>query len=191
VKNSGNIVIWGAWAVFGAGLMASGCKSAPPLSQDSALQMIQAKYDQSQPTASDIVVTDLGMREGVTAKYWEGVKKYPNGFWADFKLTPEGKKLVKLANGTDTINWRPPGPNDPHYAVVVTTLGTQRLKAHDIVEIQDVGDSKVAVYTEDVDLSGIPDPLRGIAQNPGNQLSTRRHATFVLTNGAWALESIE
>ena len=26
------------------------------------------------------------MGEGVVAKYWTGLKRYPNGFWADFKL---------------------------------------------------------------------------------------------------------
>jgi len=35
----------------------------------------------------------------VTAKYWDRVKAYPNNYWADFKLTDEGKKVVTLAKG--------------------------------------------------------------------------------------------
>jgi hypothetical protein len=131
------------------------------------------------------------MREGVTAKYWEGVKKYPNGYWADFKLTPDGKKVVKLANGGDTIEWRPEGPSDDHYSITMTTVAANRLKAHAIQNIDDVGDSKTAVFTEDIDLSDLPDPLQSIAQNPGNELSTTRHATFALDGGAWKLQSIQ
>jgi hypothetical protein len=191
VRNTGKLHIWGALALLGAGLVAAGCKSAPPLSQADALSMIQAKYDQSAPVNTDIVVNDLGMREGVTAKYWEGVKKYPNGYWADFKLTPDGKKVVKLANGGDTIEWRPEGPSDDHYSITMTTVAANRLKAHAIQNIDDVGDSKTAVFTEDIDLSGLPDPLQSIAQNPGNELSTTRHATFALDGGAWKLQSIQ
>ena len=32
---------------------------------------------------------------------------YPNKFWADFTLTPEGKKLVKLPEGWRRDQWRP------------------------------------------------------------------------------------
>lgn len=191
VRNTGKLHIWGALAVLGAGLAVAGCKSAPPLSQADALSMVQAKYDQSAPVNTDIVVTDLGMRQGVTAKYWLGVKKYPNGYWADFKLTPDGQKLVKLASGADTIEWRPEGPSDDHYSVTVTTVAANHLKARNVQDIQDVGDSKVVKYTEDINLSGLPDPLQAIAQNPGNQLSTTRSATFALDGGAWKLQSIQ
>jgi hypothetical protein len=33
--------------------------------------------------------------------------------------------------------------------------------------------------------------LQNIAHDPMNKLSTQRVATFVLTNGAWTLQSIE
>lgn len=191
MRNAGKLHIWGTLALLGAGLAAAGCKSAPPLAQADALTMIQAKYDQSAPVNTDIVVNDLGMRQGVTAKYWEGVKKYPNGYWADFKLTPDGKKLVKLSSAGDTIEWRPEGPNDDHYMITITTVGANHLKARDIQSIEDVGDTKVVAFTEDVNLSGLPDPLQGIAHNPGNQLSTARHATFALDGGAWKLQSIQ
>ncbi len=191
MKNAGKIHILGALALLGVGLLAAGCKSAPPLAQADALSMIQAKYDQSPPVNTDIVVSDLGMRQGVTAKYWEGIKKYPNGYWADFKLTPDGKKVVKLSNGGDTIQWRPDGPNDPHYSITVTTVAANHLKARDIHNIEDVGNTKTAEYTEDVDLSGLPDALQSIAQDPGNQLSTMRSATFALDGGAWKLQSIQ
>ena len=47
------------------------------------------------------------MRMGVTDKYWDRTKIYPNKFWADFNLTPDGKKALKLQNGGDVIQWRP------------------------------------------------------------------------------------
>jgi len=191
VKSVRKLQKLGAMALLGVGLAVAGCKSAPPLSQADALKMIQANYDQAQPANTDIVVNDLGMRQGVTAKYWEGTKKYPNGYWADFKLTPEGKKLVKLASGGDTIEWRPESPNDPHYSVTMTTVAGNRLKARDVQDIEDVADTKTAGFTEDVDLSSLPDALQGIAHNPGNQLSTHRSATFVQSDGGWKLKSVQ
>ena len=186
-----NLQTYGTLALLSVGLAVAGCKSAPPLSQADALKMIQAKYDSSQPVNTDIVINDLGMRQGVTAKYWVGIKKYPNGYWADFKLTPDGQKLVKLSGGGDTIQWRPDGPNDPHYSITVTTVAANKLKARDVQDIEDVGDSKTAAFTEDVDLSGLPDALQNIAQNPGNQLSTHRTATFTQSGGAWTLQTVQ
>jgi len=190
VKRAGILQILGALAFVSVGLVGSGCKSAPELTQASAASMIQANYDQSAPAAVNIVVNDLGMREGVTAKYWEGIKKDPNGYWADFKLTPDGKKLVKLASGGDTIEWRPDGPTDPNYAVTMTTLAANRMKPVNIGEVQDDGDGKTVAFSEAVNLDGLPDALQGIAHNPGNTLSTRRHASFVLAGGAWKLDSV-
>lgn len=186
----GKCGILGTLAVLSVGMLGIGCKSAPELTQTEAASMIQSNYAQSQPTTTDIVVDDLGMRQGMTAKYWQGVKKYPNGYWADFKLTPDGKKLVKLANGGDTIEWRPDGPNDPHYAITVTTVATNRPKINNIGNVEDNGDGKTVAFTEDVNLDGLPDPLTGIAHNPGNTLSIRRRADFVLANGAWKLDSV-
>jgi hypothetical protein len=37
----------------------------------------------------------------------------------------------------------------------------------------------------------MPDALQGIAHNPGNKLSTKRHADFVLDNGVWTLKGIQ
>jgi hypothetical protein len=152
--------------------------------------MIKANYDQAAPASINIVVNDLGMREGVTAKYWAGVKKYPNGYWADFKLTPDGKKLIKLPNGGDTIEWRPDGPNDPHYSITLTTIATNRPKPVSIGQAEDVSNGKSVAFNEDVNLDALPDPLKTIAQNPGNMLSTPRHASFVQANGAWKLDSV-
>jgi hypothetical protein len=178
-------------AVLSAGLLGAGCKSAPELTQADAKSMIQANYDQSAPVPLNIVVNDRGMQEGLTAKYWQGLKKYPNGYWADFKLTPDGKKLVKLTDGTDVIQWRPDGPSDPHYSVTLTTIAGNRLKPVNIGDIQDDGAGKTVAFSEDVNMDGMPNPLQGIAQNRGNQLSTPRHANFVLANGAWKLDSIK
>lgn len=181
-----------ALGVLGTGFMLlAGCKSAPPLSKDQALALIQAKYDAAAAAPFTIAVDDMGMQEGVSAKYWVGMKRYPNGYWGDFKLTPDGKKVLTLASGGDTIEWRPDGPKDANYVVAVNTVTTSHFKARDLGDLQDQpGGSKMADFTEDVVLAGIPEPLQGIAHNPGNQLSTKRTAIFVLNNGAWTLQSI-
>jgi hypothetical protein len=190
VKNRGKAGLAGL-ALLCAALLAAGCKQAPELTQADATSLIQANYAQAAPVSIDIVVNDLGMREGVDAKYWEGVRKFPNGYWADFKLTPDGKKLVKLESGGDTIEWRPDGPDDPHYVITVTTLGVSHLKALNIGDVEDNGGAKSVTFTEAKDLTGLPDTLQRMAHNSGNTLSTRRHANFILANGAWSLQSIE
>lgn len=182
----------GAIVLLGAGVLLAGCKSAPPLTKADALAMIQAKYDQAPAAGVSITVGDLGMRQGVLDKYWVEAKRYPNGYWADFALTPDGKKALKLASGGDVIQWRPENPADKSFVVVVVTQAANHLKARDISDIQDeVGGMKTAEYTEDVNLDGVPGPLQDIAHDPGNRLSNTRQADFVLVNGAWKLQSIE
>jgi hypothetical protein len=174
-----------------AGLWLSACKSAPELTQAQAQAMIQAKYDQDPGFAYNISVDDRGMQQGVSAKYWAGIRRYPNGYWGDFKLTDDGKKVLKLPNGGDTIQWRPDGPNDPRYIVVVVPLALSHLKARNLGEIENLGDSRTVPYLEDVNLAGMPDALQNIAHNAVNKLVTERHATFVLTDGAWTLKSVD
>ena len=192
MKQAGKWQVLVALGMLGAGLVLAACKSAPPLTKDQALALIQAKYDSMPPAAASIAVNDTGMQEGVSAKYWVGTKRYPNGYWGDFQLTPDGKKVVSLVGGGDVIQWRPESPKDPHYAIGVMTVAVNHLKARDIGDIQDqAGGGKAAEYTEDVVLTGVPDALQGIAHNPGNRLSTARTATFVLSNGAWTLQSVD
>jgi len=189
VKNS--LKVLGVAALLGAGMLITSCKSAPELSAANAQALIQAKYDASPSVGAAITVDDLGMREGVTAKYWDRSKAYPNKFWADFKLTPDGKKVVTAAGGGDEIQWRPQSPDDKTFTVVVTAVATNHLKAKDVQDPQDeVGGTKSAVFTEAVSLDGVPGPLQDIAHNPGNKLSTKRTATFAVDSGAWKLESI-
>lgn len=183
--------ILGILAILTTGTFVGGCKSAPPLTQTDAQAMIQAKYDQTPPQPFTIALNDPGMQQGVSDKFWQGVKKYPNGYWGDFKLTDLGKKQVKLSDGSDVIKWRPDGPNDLRYAYNMSTVALTHLKARGLGEIQDVGPTKVVGYYEDVVLAGVSDSLATIAHNPGNELSTHRQATFVLENGAWKLQSIE
>ena len=191
MKTSGKLQVLIALACLGAGLVVSGCKSAPPLTKEQALALIQAKYDSMPPAPLSIAVTDLGMQEGVTAKYWVGIKGYPNGYWADFKLTPEGAKVLTLVGGGDVIQWRPEQPKDPHYAIAIQTVATNRMKAAALGDIQDqAGGTKMVDFDEDVVMTGVPAALQGIAGNPGNRLSTRRTAIFVLNNGQWTLQSI-
>jgi hypothetical protein len=191
VKNAVKMVVLGALAFLGAGMFLSGCKSAPDLTQANALALIQAKYDQTPAVAANITVDDLGIQQGFTAKYWERTKVYPNKYWADFTLTPEGKKALKLPGGGDVIQWRPENASDAHFSVIVVTAVANHLKAHDMTDLQDeTGGAKAADFIEGVSLDGVPDALQQIAHNPGNKLSSKRTADFVLDGGAWKLQSI-
>ena len=179
-------------AFAGLGLALAGCKSAPDLTAASAQQMIQAQYDQAAPVGTAIRVDDAGMQEGARSKYWERTKVYPNKFWADFKLTDAGKKVVKLSSGGDVIEWRPDSPTDKNYFIVVTTVVANHLKAHDVKDpADDLGGTKSVVLNEAVNMEGVPQDLQDMAHNPGNKLVTKRTATFSLQNGAWKLDSVQ
>jgi hypothetical protein len=191
VKNAVRTLVFAGLALSSAGYFLAGCKSAPDLSSDQAKTMIQAKYDADPGAPFDISVDDRGMQQGVNAKYWAGTKRFPNGYWGDFKLSDDGKKVIKLPDGGDTIQWRPDSPTDPKYAVVIVPLALSHLSARNVGDVQSIGDSRVVTYMEQVNLNGMPAPLQAIAQNPVNKLTTQRQATFVLTNGAWTLKSIE
>jgi len=192
VKNAVKMNVLLSLAVLGAGMVVAGCKSAPPLSQTDALAMIQAKYDATPAVGANITVNNDGMVQGATAKYWNRTTIYPNKYWADFTLTPDGKKVIKQVSGGDLIKWRPDSPTDKNYSIVLVTVAANHLKAKDIKDVQTVGSSSATVtFTEAVDLTGVPDQLVAIAHNPGNQLSISRTADFVLDNGAWKLQSIE
>lgn len=179
-----------------SGLIVSGCKSAPELTRTQALALVQAKYDQTAPVGVNILVNDPGMLSGATAKLWDRTKIYPNKIWADFKLTAEGKKVVVLPGGGDVIEWRPQSLDDKNYTVVMTTVAANHLKAKDMGDLSDeamagADAGKSGKYTEAVNLTGVPQLLQDIAHNPGNKLSTKKQADFVLTNGTWTLKSIE
>jgi hypothetical protein len=181
----------GVAALLGAALLFTGCKSAPDLTAAQAQALIQAKYDASPAMGAAITVGDQGMIQGATAKYWERTKVYPNKYWADFTLTPDGKKALTLTGGGDVIQWRPESADDKNFTVVVTSVATNHLKARDVKDPQDdVGGTKSVIYTEAVSLDGVPAPLQDIAHNPGNQLSSKKTATFAVNNGAWTLQSI-
>ncbi len=191
MKNAVKIQTLAALVLLGASGFLAGCNSTPDLTQDQAKAMIQAKYDKDPGTVFNIAVNDRGMQQGVHANLWLGVKRYPNGYWGDFKLTPDGAKVLKLQSGGDTIQWRPDGPNDPTYTIIVVPLVTSKLKTRSIGDVQTIADTRTVTYMEDVDLSNLPESLQAIAQNPGNKLSTQRVATFALVNGAWTLHSIQ
>lgn len=187
----------GVVALMGAGLVVTGCKSAPELSKDQALKMVQDKYDQTAPVGVNVLVNDSGMRLGATAKLWERTKVFPNKLWADFKLTAEGKKVVVLPAGGDTIEWRPASLEDKTYSIVVTTTAANHLRAKDMGDLQDemlpgADTAKAGKYTEAASLQGVPDTLQHIiAENPLNKVSTKKQADFALENGAWVLKRIE
>jgi len=191
VKTARTVRLFGVLALVSAGLLVAGCKSAPELTASQAQALIQAHYDAMPAVGTDIVVDDLGMRMGVTAKYWEGLKKYSNGYWVDLKLTDAGKQVLKLANGGNVIEWRPDSPTDKSFKLIVTTVATNHLKARDVNDPQnEVGGTRSTVFTEAQSLDGVPGPLQDIAHNPGNKLSTKRTATFAVDNGAWKLQSV-
>jgi len=191
VKNALKIQALAALVLLGPGGFLAGCKSAPELTQDQAKAMVQAKYDSDPSTVFNIAVDDRAMQRGVHANYWLGVKRYPNGYWGDFKLTPDGKKVVKLPDGGDTIQWRPEGLGDSKYTIIVVPLVTSKFKGRNFGDVQTIADTRTVTYMEDVDLSSMPAPLQDIARNPSNKLSSQRVATFTLVNGAWTLKSIE
>lgn len=191
MRNRTKLQILGILVLLSGGALLTGCKSAPDLSAADAQKLIQAKYDATPAAGANISVNDLGMRQGFTAKYWTRTKEYPNKFWADFTLTPDGKKAVALPSGKDVIEWRPESADDKNYAITVISVATNHLKAKDVKDPQDeVGGTKSVIYTESVSLDGVPPALQDIAHNPGNQLSVKRTATFAVDGGAWKLQSI-
>jgi hypothetical protein len=181
-----------AAVALGIGLLASGCKSAPDLSKSDAAQMVQAYYSAQQVSNLNIIVNNDGMVKGALDKYWARTTVYPNRYWADFKLTPEGKKLFKLADGSDTIKWRPDSPADSKFRVTLTTIAPKHPKAHDFGDVESVGDTTRTVpFIESVDFAGVPQPVQDLAHMPGNLLSAKRTADFALENGAWKVQSVE
>lgn len=188
-----NLRALGALLVLGAGLWVMGCKSTPPLLQADAQKMIQA-YEDQQPATSFIINVDAdGLRQGFDAKYWKLTKVYPNKRWADYDFTDDGKKVLTLNGGGTTIQWRPDDQGKAHF--FVTTVQTNHPKVKEVADPQDdvvpgVDTAKSAAFTEDVNFTGVPDPVVQMAHNPGNFLSSRKHADFALVNGAWTVHGI-
>jgi hypothetical protein len=190
------MLVLGMLGFLSAGLLLSGCKSAPELTQANALALIQAKYDQTPAAGVAIAVDVQGLKDGIQAKYFDKTTVYANRIWGDFKLTADGKKVLKLADGGDVLKWRPDKDPDPNYAVVVTSIATTHPKVQEVQEPQDevlpgVSTAKGADFNEVVNLDGLPAPLARIAQNAVNKLVTKRHADFAFENGAWKLHSVE
>ena len=186
-------------AVLGSGLLGSelllsGCNSAPELNKTNALTLIQADYDKRAAEPATIAVDDAGLKQGLNTKLWKLTKVYPNNRWADYALTDDGKKALKLAGNSDLIQWRPDeGQKDFHFFVI--TAAANHLKAKDVDDPQDdvvanVQTAKGARFTEVYDWAGIPDSVQTIAHNAINRLSTKRQAEFALVNGAWTVHSI-
>jgi hypothetical protein len=191
VKNAVKMLVLGTLGFLGAGLLLSGCKSAPELSKADAQAMIQAKYDQTPAAGANISVDQAGLARGVTAKYWERTKLYPNRFWGDFTVTPEGKKVLSLQKGGNVIEWHPLNAGDKNFSVMVVTVAANHLKAQDLGDPQDdLGGTKTVSYVETVSLEGVPADLKIMSNGGGNRLSSKHMATFALDAGAWKLQSI-
>ncbi|WP_420237596.1 hypothetical protein ACOBR2_18660 [Telmatobacter bradus] len=170
----------------------SGCKSAPELSQADAQKLIQAKLDAQSAAGVEITVNDQGMQMGANSKLWTRTKVYPNRYWADFTLTDDGKKQIKLASGKDVIEWRPESLDDKNFSLVITSVVQTHPKARNVQPAQDAGSANKTVgYTEVVGLEGLSPALLEIVHTPGNKLSSRKTASFVLDGGAWKVDSIQ
>jgi hypothetical protein len=177
--------------LVGAGLVLAGCNSAPELTKDNAQALIQAHYDGLAPVSANVLVNDDGMKTGVSAKYWDRSKAYPNKYWADFKLTDAGKKAVKLPAGGDTIEWHPASETDTTYTVVVNPVLTSHLKAKNLADPQDETNGVKSIRFDEVtSLEGVPDPVQSMARGTSTRISARKTATFVLDNGAWKLQGV-
>jgi hypothetical protein len=188
VKNAGKFLALGMMGIVGAGLLLTGCKSAPELTQAEAQALIQAKYDQAAPTSAVIAVDEQGLARGVTANYWARTKVY-NRFWGDFTLTPAGKKVVTLQKGGDVIHWEPLNAGDKNYTFTVVTVAANHKKVHVVADPQDdVHDTKTVSYEENVNLDGVPNDLKIMSGGAGNRLSSKHVATFALDGGAWKLQ---
>ncbi len=187
--------VMGAMLLMGTGLWMAGCKSAPELTQADAQKMIQADYDSRPAAGAGIYVNEVGLKQGINAKYWKLVKVYPNNKWADYQLTDDGKKALKLESGGDTIQWRPEeGSNNSHFYVI--TAQANHFKVKDVEAPTDevvpgVTTAKSAAFSETLNLDGVPQPLADIAHNAGNKLSSKKHANFSYEGGAWKLHNIE
>jgi hypothetical protein len=186
--------IFAALTILGTGLFFAGCKSAPDLTKTEALTLIQADYDKRPAEPATIAVDEMGLKQGINTKLWKLTKVYPNNRWADYVLTDDGKKAIKLAGTGDVIQWRPEeGSKDFHFFVI--TGASNHLKAKDVTDPQDdvvanVQTAKSAGFTEVYDWTGIPESVQTIAHNAINRLSNRRQADFALINGAWTVHSI-
>lgn len=184
----------GALAALGTGMLMVGCHSAPDLSKTAALALIQADYDKRPAEPATIAVDDMGLKQGISKNLWKLTKIYPNNRWADYALTDEGKKAIKLAGTGEAIQWRPEeGTKDFHFFVI--TVVSNHLKAKDVADPQDdvvanVQTAKSAGFTEVYDWTGIPDSVQTIAHNAINRLSTHRKADFAFESGAWTVHSI-
>ena len=77
MKNAGKMIVLGVLGFLGAGLILSGCKSAPELTKANAQALIQAKFDQSPAVGINIAVDEKGLKEGVDANYWARTKLFP------------------------------------------------------------------------------------------------------------------
>lgn len=186
--------VFGVAALMGAGLLLSGCKSTPEVSLADATKMIQAEYDSRPAAGAGIYVNEVGLKLGLTAKYWQLVKIYPNNRWADYKLTDDGKKVLTLQNGGDTIEWRPEQGNNSHFYVI--TVKANHFNAKDVEAPQDdvvpgVATAKSSVFNETLNLDGVPQPLSDLAHTSGNRLSSKKHANFSFEGGSWKLHSIQ
>jgi hypothetical protein len=189
VRKTAILSTLGACALLTVGVLTTGCK--PDLPSANAQALIQAEYDHRPAAGVNITIDEVGLRQGVTAKYWEMTKLYPNKYWADFTLTPDGKKVVKLPKGGDVFEWRPDSITDKKFTVVIASVAATHLKALDLQTLQDEPGGKSVVYSEAVGLEGLPDPLVTMAHNASNKLASKHTADFIVDGGAWKLKSIE
>lgn len=180
-------------AIMGGALWLAGCSLTPKLSKANAEALLQAEYDKRPAQGVIILVDSAGLRLGLAAKYWKLTRVQSNKRWADYALTDEGKKVLKLPSGGEMIQWRPDESGAFHFYVV--SMATNRLKVRDVQEpteesLPGTKATKTVAFTECTSLDGLPQSLQEIAHNPGNKFIARRQAEFELVRGSWAIRSI-
>lgn len=193
MKKLWNRCAFGAVAIMGGALWLAGCSSTPKLTKANAAALLQAEYDKRSPQGVIILVDNTGLRQGLTANYWKLTRVQSNKRWADYALTSEGKKVLRLPSGGEVIQWRP-GENGAFHFYIVS-MAANHLKVRDVQEpvkesLPGTQASRSSTFTECVSLDGVPQPLQEIAHNPGNKFVTRRQAEFALVQGAWTIRSI-
>ena len=91
------------------------------------------------------------------------------------------------------IEWRPGG--DGEFSFLIVTTNASSMRAKDVQDPQDESlanttAAKSVIFTESVNLTGVPKPLQDIAHNPGNKLSSKKQANLAYENGAWTVHGI-
>jgi len=126
----------GALAFLGAGLLLTGCKTAPELTQANAQALIQAKYDQTPAVGVSIAWTNWGLGRAWRPSIGSGPSSIPTDS-GRLHANPRGQEGAQAAKWGRCDPVAPESAEDKHFSVIVVTVAANHLKAHDVKEPQD------------------------------------------------------